>query len=391
MNRFLSELETIVNTDSGTADLSGCRKAADFFLRKIQAAGLCGQILECGTQKRPLVVGTSRDAAPDDRGRTYDFLLAGHLDTVYPAGTCAERPFRLEDSCGRACSAGDNPVRASGPGTVDMKAGCLLMIYLAEYLTAHHPKIRLCLAITSDEETGSASCGPHLVELGRKSEMAFVFEGGRKQGQFVSARKGCSKYEIRIHGRQAHAGTAPWNGASAIVELARWITALDRLKNYSRGTTINTGLISGGSAVNVVAGLACAFTEVRYTDPKELARIERAMKRLASSPKVEGTCTELICLAETSPLRQTPETEALMEKMKEYGLLAGTAQPVDFVSAGGLSDANRLAVCGIPIIDGCGPGGGFPHSEKEFLSIDTLQSRYAYFAGLLPWLCTSAP
>ena len=60
--------------------------------------------------------------------------------------------------------------------------------------------------------------------------------------------------------------------------------------------------------------------------------------------------------------------------------------PVDFVRAGGLSDANHLAVCGIPIIDGCGPGGGFPHSEKEFLSLETLEKRYLFFTGFLPYL-----
>lgn len=47
-----------------------------------------------------------------------------------------------------------------------------------------------------------------------------------------------------------------------------------------------------------------------------------------------------------------------------------------YVKAGGTSDANRLSCLGLPILDGCGPGGGFPHSEKEFLDITTVPARF---------------
>ena len=49
---------------------------------------------------------------------------------------------------------------------------------------------------------------------------------------------------------------------------------------------------------------------------------------------------------------------------------------LSYVKAGGTSDANRLACLGLPILDGCGPGGGFPHSEKEFLDITTVPARF---------------
>ncbi|MBR4861720.1 MAG: M20/M25/M40 family metallo-hydrolase [Firmicutes bacterium] len=413
LDQFLSELETAVNIDSGTSDLEGCWKAARFYMERMTAAGLQAEIYPYGEENRPMVLGVTpgaplprfhTDAAektnPAMDCRPYDFLLVGHLDTVFPAGTVLARPFRLGESSPEDNLAGNGGGRVYGPGTVDMKAGALLMIYIAQYMADNYPEIKLCLVLDSDEETGSMESAPYMVDLGNQSRCAFVFEGGRKKDQFVNQRKGCNKYEIRIHGVASHAGTAPWDGASAIVELGRWITALDKLKNYGRRTTVNIGLISGGTAFNVVPDLATAKMEVRFTDEKEIVRVERALRRLQENPKVEGTHAEVICLASTAPLRLNPATENLMIQMKEYspqyldkiqamqdlGLLTGPAWPADFVSAGGLSDANRLAPCGIPIIDGCGPGGGNPHSPDEFLSVDTVLKRFAYFTGFLPWI-----
>ena len=398
MNRFLEELETVVNIDSGTSDAEGCRKAARFYMERMQKAGLQCEILpaEAG-DAHPVIAGISPCCLPQQEGaKTYDVLLVGHMDTVFPAGTAAERPFRLEYEDGR-------PVRAYGPGTVDMKAGALLMIYIAEYLIQHHPELRLALLLNSDEETGSAESAEQILHWGQKAETALVFEGGRKQDQFVSMRKGCNKYEIRVSGVAAHAGTAPRKGANAIVEMGHLVTALDKLKNYARGTSVNIGLIEGGTALNVVPDLCTAQMEVRYTDEKELARVQRAIDRLTSRPpKVEGTQVEILLLKSTPPLTETAETQKLKDKMQAYGTqyaadlqelkdagtLAADTQvfPVEFVAAGGLSDANRLAFCGIPVIDGCGPGGGNPHRPDEFLTIDTVVKRFVYFIGLLPYL-----
>ena len=78
-----------------------------------------------------------------------------------------------------------------------------------------------------------------------------------------------------------------------------------------------------------------------------------------------------------------------MEIIRSYGVQISQNPPVDFVKAGGLSDANRLAQAEIPIVDGCGPGGGFPHSEKEFLLIETVEKRFYFMTGLLQYLGNS--
>lgn len=62
---------------------------------------------------------------------------------------------------------------------------------------------------------------------------------------------------------------------------------------------------------------------------------------------------------------------------------------LSYVKAGGTSDANRLACLGLPILDGCGPGGGFPHSEREFLDLDTIPTRFDQLIEIIKKLSLS--
>lgn len=103
-------------------------------------------------------------------------------------------------------------------------------------------------------------------------------------------------------------GTAPRRGASAVVELAHWIVQLDKLKNYNKGTTINVGLMEGGTALNMVAPHSKALMEVRYVQPQEFKRVERAIEKLAENPYVEGTQAEVRKLSHYPPVIPTDRT-----------------------------------------------------------------------------------
>lgn len=356
--RYLKDLEYIVNIDSGTANVTGCRKIADFFLQRFSEAGFHTQLLEAGDAKRPVVAAVTPQTQP-----LYEFYLGGHLDTVFPDGTASNRPFFIENGC------------AYGPGTIDMKSGALLILYLAEALIKTVPRVSLCIVLNSDEEIGSADSAQILRDWGSRCRRALIFEGGRKGGRLVNERKGIAKYHIQIKGIASHAGTAPQKGASAVVELAHWILKLDKLKNYGKGTSINVGLIKGGTALNVVAAESHGDVEVRYREAEELARVERALASLCEKPYVKGVQAQITRLSHYPPLLLTKKTEKMMEELAPYHL--------EYVKAGGISDANRLAVLDIPIIDGCGPQGGFPHSEKEFLRIETVSQRFELFYDII--------
>lgn len=357
LEQYLNDLEYIVNIDSGSHDIEGNERVAAFFAKAFEEAGFDVHIERAGRQQRPVLIAVTPGAG------SFVFYLGGHLDTVFPAGTAATRPYRREGEF------------AYGPGTVDMKSGSLLILYVAREIMKTAPQIPLCIVLNSDEELGSADSVSILRHYGSKCKRALIFEGGRKEGKLVNQRKGIAKFQIEIEGIASHSGTAPKQGASAIVELANWITKLDKLKNYDRGTTVNVGLIEGGTALNMVAPYSKALVEVRYVEACEYSRVVRTLERMQAKPFVERTRAKVTAISHYPPLIPTAKTKALMEQLEKFHL--------EYVKAGGTSDANRLACLDIPIIDGCGPQGGFPHSEKEFLSIETAAQRFDLMCGII--------
>jgi len=351
IEKYLEDLEKLINTDSGTMNIAGNDFMAGFFADRLEAAGYETEILRCGEVNRPVVTAKSPNA-----GGHFDLYLGGHLDTVYPDGTASQRPFRREDD------------RVYGPGTIDMKSGTLLILYLAEYLIQKSPEIKIAIVLNSDEESGSPDSVNIQRSLAAECRYAMIFEGARKEGRFVSQRKGIAKYRIDIEGVASHSGTAPRLGASAIVELANWIVKIDKMKNYDKGTTINVGLIKGGTALNVVAPSASAMVEVRYIQQREYERVRRLIYKLIERPFVDGTHGKVTEISHYQPLTETPETKAMLEKLEDLHIVC--------ILAGGTSDANRIASTGIPILDGCGPEGGFPHNTGEFLRISSVEERF---------------
>ena len=93
---------------------------------------------------------------------------------------------------------------------------------------------------------------------------------------------------ISKSGKAAHAGVAPENGRSAIVELAHQILSLQELEDLAAGTTINVGVIQGGTATNVVPAVASAEIDVRVASKAEASadRIGPSVARARSRPRL---------------------------------------------------------------------------------------------------------
>ena len=184
LESFLGDLEFLINTDSGSADIEGNLQVASFFKERFEKAGLKTTLHRVGTLGHPVVTARTQGSA------SYDCFFSGHIDTVFPSGTVSERPFRREGNF------------VYGPGTVDMKAGALLILYLAEYLREEHPALSFTIALNSDEEIGSPDSTPLLREFAANCRHIFVFEGQRKQGQFVNERKGIVEIRHRSFRRR---------------------------------------------------------------------------------------------------------------------------------------------------------------------------------------------
>ncbi len=304
------------------------------------------------------------------RGRgTGRVMLMGHLDTVYPPGTVAERPLRTEGA------------RLIGPGVCDMKGGLVTGLYALRALeeAGFDDFGELTFFFNSDEEVGSPESRKYCEPLARGMDAVLVLESARANGDLVSARKGSGEYRLTALGRAAHAGVEPEKGVNAVLEIAHQIEALHALNGLEPGVTVNAGLIGGGIATNVVPEAAWVEFDVRAIDSAGARAVQTALANL--QPTVPGARLTLSGSFSYPPMARTPAIARLVE------LAQGAAEACGFsvndAATGGASDANVIAGWDVPVLDGLGPIGGLDHSPDEYIEIDSLAPRAALVAGLV--------
>jgi glutamate carboxypeptidase len=302
--------------------------------------------------------------------RKKPLLLLGHLDTVYEAGTLNDMPCRV--------AAG----RMYGPGVFDMKAGIVMMLLAIEALREVHGKLPrpVTVLLNPDEETGSPVSRPITEKLAMKSQAVLVLEpSAGLKGACKTARKGVGNYHLRVTGISAHAGLDFEKGASAINELARQILKINGFVDLKAGTTVNTGVIRGGTRTNVVASEAEADVDIRVTSQKEADRLDRLFRNLRSEDRR--------CKVEVSgglnrvPFERTPGVEKLYLRAKE--LASGLGFQLAEAAVGGGSDGNFTAGLGIPTLDGLGAVGEGAHTPHESVVLGEIPTRAALLARLI--------
>ncbi|MGZ4731427.1 MAG: M20 family metallopeptidase [Terriglobales bacterium] len=298
-------------------------------------------------------------------------LLLGHIDTVYPMGTLSATPCRMADG------------RLWGPGALDMKSGIALILHALEGLRAWHgdtvPR-SVTVLLVSDEEVGSGSSRRITESLARKSEAVLVLEPAYgMKGALKTARKGVGEYTIRVTGKAAHSGLDFDKGESAIVELAKQLTATSRLVDLKRGLTLNVGMVSGGTRTNVIPAKATASLDVRVTRTKDAAVIDRQLRAL--KPFNRKCKLEITGGVNRPPMERSAGVAALYKKASEIAQHLGWK--LDEASVGGGSDGNFTAALGIPTLDGLGGVGEGAHAPHESILISELPRRATLLAQLI--------
>jgi glutamate carboxypeptidase len=297
-------------------------------------------------------------------------LLLGHYDTVYPLGTLAGMPCRIEN--GRLC----------GPGVLDMKSGIALMLHAIEALQEWHRELPrpVTVFLVSDEEIGSHSSRTITEGLAKESAGVLVLEpAAGLRGAVKTARKGVGEYTLRVEGVAAHAGLDPGKGHSAILELAQQIAKISKFNNLAQGLSVNPGVIRGGTRTNVVAAEASVEIDVRIRSAKQAAGMDR---KLCSLKPFDKRCRlEMSGGINRLPMERTAGVAALYKKAREIAGEVGWK--LEEAAVGGGSDGNFTAGMGIPTLDGLGGVGDGAHAMHEFVVISELPRRALLLAGLI--------
>jgi glutamate carboxypeptidase len=289
-------------------------------------------------------------------------LVLSHIDTVHPIGTLAGAlPFRRD---------GD---RLYGPGLYDMKGGAYLAFdALRAVARAGSARLPIVYLFTPDEEVGSPISREVIEAEARRARYVLVTEPARDGGKIVTSRKGVGRFEVRATGVPAHSGGSHRKGRSAIKEMAHQIIAIEGMTDYTRGVTTTVGMISGGTAANVIPQHAHISVDLRVRDAAAGREFEERILGLKSvDPDVKLKVTGGM---NRPPFEKSEAIDALLRRAqalaREIGFILA-----DTMMTGGGSDGNFTAALGVPTLDGLGIDGDGAHTEWEHGYISSIEPR----------------
>lgn len=296
-------------------------------------------------------------------------LILCHMDTVWDLGTLAGRPVRIEDG------------KLYGAGAEDMKGGIVIAIWAIRALRelGLFPAKTVTLLLNSDEEIGSDTSRPTIEAEAQSHRAVFVLEPAEPPYAYKTARKGVGEFHIKVRGLATHSGADHKRGINAIEELARQVLTIQGFTNYEVGTTVNVGVISGGTRSNVVPAEARAEVDARVLVAEEIATLEAKMKGLKAHHP--GAVLEVSGGFDRPPMVRTPRIAALYARAKE--IADGLDLKLAEACSGGASDGNFTAALGIPTLDGMGVVGDGGHALDEHVVLSSLPERATLLAEMI--------
>jgi glutamate carboxypeptidase len=353
----------LVEIESPTTDKVGVDRVGRLIAAELQRLGA-----QVSVDDQPItgnhVIGRWGDAASEA-----GILVLCHMDTVYDLGTLARQPCVEVDG------------RLMGPGALDMKASLAMLLTAIQALqeNGQWSKRPFTALFTSDEETGSDTSRELIETLARGAALVLCLEPCLPDGSVKTWRKGVGDFTIEVRGKAAHAGADHERGRNAIEELAHHVLAIQKLTDYELGTTLNVGVISGGTRSNVVPDHAQAVVNMRVMTPAEADRVTNWMFSL--QPVTNGTSIEVSGGLNRPPMPRDALMAATYTRAREIAATLGLR--LGEGGTGGGSDANFVAPMGIPVLDGLGARGNGAHSEREHILISNLPERTALLAAIL--------
>ena len=297
-------------------------------------------------------------------------LVLGHADTVWPSGTVAEWPFRVEGGL------------LSGPGVGDMKACLAVAVHALGLVAAAQPAGvgTLRLLVVPDEEHGTVATRPAVEAAAREAAACLTLEAARPGGELVTGRGAVGAMRIAATGVARHVTDAGADG-SALRPLAALVGPLERLGDPGAGTQVRVGVLRAGTARQVVPGSGELLVDLRAETTAAAETAAEAVRRLVRDVErppnvqlhVEGGVTR-------------PAWPRGPGSLRLLGLARQAAAPLglelgEVVERGG-SDASFPGALGVPTLDGLGPVCHDSCSRAERVEIASLAPRGAILAAL---------
>lgn len=364
-DQMVDFLTTLVNYETPTLDKALVDKLGAFLESEFRALGASSVTRLPNEKVGDALLAKWNEDAP---GKPIMFLI--HIDTVWPEGTLAQRPVRIEEDG-----------RLYGPGAIDMKGGITIVIEALRGLKdrGEMPNRPIWILMTTDEEVGSVYCTPYIKEYSLQTGLTLVMEPATIDEALKTFRKGISTYKLEIQGLPSHAGNAPEKGINAISEFAEQVAVIHAFNDLKRGTSVNVTMVSGGSATNVIPEFVTAHIDTRASTVA--AFNETREKMLGLTPILPGAKVTCSVVNGHLPMERNETMQKQYAQCKAIGERYGLTIRED--GSGGGSDGNTVAGLGIPVLDGLGPQGDGLHALHEHVVINSLPRRATLIAAML--------
>ena len=356
----------LVNRDCGSEDKEGVDKVGQDIKAFLEPIGFkvrfhkykkAGDMLvaEYGDMSKPFVV------------------ITGHMDTVFHRGDSAARPFNVKDGI------------VTGPGCLDMKGGITIMLYAVKSLIeAGYDKYPLKIILAGDEEVGhgQSDAGKDYIKEVTGALMGFNMETSYMNNGVVVERKGAVRYHWDFYGVGAHSGNNPQDGRSAVQEMCHKAIDMEKLTDFEEGTTVNVGVVSGGTVPNAIPDHAECTVDVRYKTQSGLDRIAKGFEEIAKKQYIPDTKTVTVLTTRVEAMERLNSTMELFDKANAI-VKANGLRELKAIAVGGGSDSAYLTKVGVPCLCAMGVRGEFNHTVREYAEEASLVDRTKVLLALL--------
>jgi glutamate carboxypeptidase len=362
----IDTLKELVMMESGSANLGGISRVADFAEARLKSLGARTERIKAADSERVMVKGVFTGT-----GKLTALLIA-HMDTVYADGILTTEPYRLDGN------------RLYGPGIADDKGGIAVVLHSLALLNqvAWRDYATITVLFNADEEIGSASSGETLAALGAEHDVVLSYEPSpakamAKVEAVLLGAAGTATATIEVKGRAAHAGAAPEQGRNALIELSYQLLATQDIGKDIPGAQLNWTYSQGGLVRNQIPERAHAFADVRLLQPGAAEKLRAALEaKIKEGKRVPDTEVTVRLDMGRPPYLAGERGLALAKRAQAiYAELDGLK--LQFIpSTGGGTDAGFAGRSGKPaVLESLGLAGWGYHAKNEYIEIDSIVPR----------------
>jgi glutamate carboxypeptidase len=370
----IETLHKLVMIESGSANLAGISKVADFAEAQLKALGARTERIKAADSERIMVKGVLTGT-----GKLTALLIA-HMDTVYADGILATEPYRQDGN------------RLYGPGIADDKGGIAVVLHSLGLLKEvdWRDYATITVLFNADEEIGSGSSGEMLAALGAAHDVVLSFEPSPAKSiaqveAVLLGAAGTATASLEVKGRASHAGAAPEQGRNALIELSHQMLATQDIAKNIPGAQLNWTYAQGGLVRNQIPERAHAFADVRLLQPGAAEKLRVALEsKVKESKRVPDTEVTVKFDLGRPPYLAGERGLALAKRAQAiYAELDG--RKLQFIpTTGGGTDAGFAGSSGKPaVLESLGLAGWGYHAKNEYIEIDSIVPRIYLTSRLL--------